>query len=80
MKRIQARIVASLNENPESEPDQDPAPGLLKQLEEDILDWETVWLDFRSSQHVGISTNSDELLPDRVRVRSCVQRRRWRLN
>jgi hypothetical protein len=51
MKRTEAKIVANIKEIPESEPDQDPGTWLVEaKLEENVLDWETVRLDFRSSE------------------------------
>lgn len=51
MKRTEAKIVANLKEIRESEPDQDPGTWIVEaKLDEDILDWETVRLDFRSSE------------------------------
>lgn len=51
MRRAEAKVVENLKEDPASEPDQDPNTWLIEaKLEEDILDWETVRLDFRSSE------------------------------
>ena len=47
MKRAEAKIVDNKKEDPASEPDQDPNTWLIEaKLDQDILDWETVRLDF----------------------------------
>jgi hypothetical protein len=51
MRRAEAKVVENLKEDPASEPDQDPNTWLIEaKLEQDILEWETVRLDFRSSE------------------------------
>jgi hypothetical protein len=51
MKILQAKIVANFKEDPASEPDRDPNTWLIEaRLDEDIIDWVTVQLDFRISE------------------------------
>jgi len=51
MRRVEAKIVENRKEDPASEPDRDPNTWLIEaKLDEDILDWETVRLDFRFSE------------------------------
>lgn len=51
MKRVEAKIVENLKEDPATEPDQARNTWLIEaKLDEDILDWETVRLDFRYSE------------------------------
>ena len=51
MRRAEAKIVENRKEDPVSGPDQDPNTWLIEaKLDEDILDWETVRLDFRISE------------------------------
>ena len=51
MKRVEAKIVENRKEDAASEPDQDPNTWLIEaKLDEDILDWESVRLDFRFSE------------------------------
>jgi hypothetical protein len=51
MKRVEAKIVENRKEDPASEPDQDPNTWLIEaKLDQDILDWESVRLDLRSSE------------------------------
>jgi hypothetical protein len=51
MKRVQAKIVENRKEDPASETDRDPNTWLIEaKLDEDILDWESVRLDFRFSE------------------------------
>ena len=51
MKRVEAKVIENRKEDPASEPDQDPNTWLIEgKLDEDILDWETVRLDFRFSE------------------------------
>ena len=51
MRRAEAKIVENRKEDPASEPDQDPNTWLIEaKLDENILDWESVRLDFRFSE------------------------------
>jgi hypothetical protein len=51
MKRAVAKIEANRKEDPLSEPDKEPNSWLIEaKLDEDIIDWETVRLDFRSNE------------------------------
>jgi hypothetical protein len=51
MRGAEAKIVENRKEDPASEPDQNPNTWLIEaKLDEDILDWETVRLDFRFSE------------------------------
>ena len=51
MRRVEAKIVENRKEDPVSEPDQDQNTWLVEaKLDEDILDWESVRLDFRFSE------------------------------
>jgi hypothetical protein len=51
MKRVEAKIVENRKEDPASEPDQDPNTWLIEaKLDQDILDWQSVRLDLRSSE------------------------------
>ena len=51
MRGAEAKIVENRKEDPASEPDQNPNTWLIEaKLDEDILDWESVRLDFRFSE------------------------------
>ncbi len=51
MRRVKAKIVENRKEDPASEPDQDPNTWLIEaKLDENILDWKSVRLDFRFSE------------------------------
>jgi hypothetical protein len=51
MKLVEAKIVENSKEDPASEPDQDPNTWLIEaKLSEDVIDWETLRLDFRISE------------------------------
>jgi hypothetical protein len=51
MKRAEAKIVENKKEDPASEPDRDPNTWLIEaKLGQDILDWESVRLDLRSTE------------------------------
>jgi hypothetical protein len=51
MKRAEAKIVENRKEDPASEPDRDPNTWLISaKLDQDILNWESVRLDLRSSE------------------------------
>jgi hypothetical protein len=71
MRRVQAKIVENRKEDPASEPDQDPNAWLIEaKLDEDILDWETVRLDFRFSEIDAEIIESGMSKPDRFTVRT----------
>ena len=71
MKRVEAKIIENRKEDPASEPDQDPNTWLIAaKLDEDILDWETVRLDFRSSEIDAEIIECSMSTPDRFTVRT----------
>ena len=70
MRRVEAKIVENRKEDPASEPDQDPNTWLIEaKLDEDILDWETVRLDFRFSE-IDAEIVESMSKPDRFTVRT----------
>jgi hypothetical protein len=71
MRRVEAKVVENRKEDPASEPDQDPDTWLIEaKLDEDILDWETVRLDFRFSEIDTEIVESSMSKPDRFTVRT----------
>jgi hypothetical protein len=71
MKRVEAKVVENIKEDPASEPDQEPNTWLIEaKLGEDILDWETVRLDFRFSEIDTEIVESSMSKPDRFTVRT----------
>jgi hypothetical protein len=71
MKRVEAKIVENRKEDPASEPDQDPNTWLIDaKLDQDILDWESWPLDFRSSEIDAEIVESSMSGPDRFTVRT----------
>ncbi|HXM05554.1 MAG TPA: hypothetical protein VN939_23270 [Chthoniobacterales bacterium] len=71
MKRAEAKIVENKGEDPGSEPDHAPNTWLVEgKLEQDILDWETVQLDFRSSEIEAEILESSMSEPDRFIIRT----------
>ena len=71
MKRAEAKILENRKEIPASEPDQDPDTWLLEaKLQEDILDWESVRLDFHSSEIEAEIVESSLAEPDRFTIRT----------
>jgi hypothetical protein len=71
MRRVEAKIGENRKEDPASEPDQDPNTWLIEaKLDEDILDWETVRLDFRFSEIDAEIVESSMSKPDRFTVRT----------
>lgn len=71
MKRVDAKIEENRKEDPESEPDQDPKTWLIEaKLEEDIIDWETVRLDFRFHEIEAEIVESSMSEPNRFTVRT----------
>lgn len=71
MKRADAKIVANQKENPVAGPDQDLDTWLFEaKLGEDILGWETVRLNFRSSEIETEILESNMTEPNRFTVRT----------
>ena len=71
MKRAEAKIVENRKEDPASEPDQDPNTWLIEAtLDEDVLDWETVRLDFRFSEIDTEIVESSMSSPDHLTIRT----------
>jgi hypothetical protein len=71
MKRAEAKILENRKEIPASEPDQNSDTWLLEaKLEEDILDWESVRLDFHSSEIEAEIVESSLAEPDRFTIRT----------
>ena len=71
MKRVEAKIVENRKEDPASEPDQDPNTWLIEaKLDQDILDWQSVRLDLRSSEIDAEIVESSMSGPDRFTVRT----------
>ena len=71
MKRVQAKIEENRKEDPRSEPDRDPNTWLIEgKLDEDIIDWETVRLDFRFSEIDAEVVESSMSEPNRFTVRT----------
>jgi len=51
MKRVEARILENEQEDPRTEPDQEPNTWLIQgKLREDIVDWENARLDFQTAE------------------------------
>ena len=71
MKRVDAKIVANQKEDPAAGPDQDLDTWLFEaKLGEDILGWETVQLNFRSSEVGTEILESNMSAPNRCSVRT----------
>ena len=71
MKLVEAKIVENSKEDPASEPDQDPKTWLIEaNLSEDIIDWETVRLDFRISEVESEIVESSMSEPHRLTIRT----------
>jgi hypothetical protein len=71
MKRAQAKVEENFKEDPQSEPDRDPNTWLIEaKLDEDILDWETVRLDFRFPEIEAEIVESSMSEPNRFTVRT----------
>jgi hypothetical protein len=67
---LQRKIVENRKEDPPSEPDQDAEHlGIETKLDEDILDWETIRLDFRFSEIDAEVIESSMSKPNRFTVR-----------
>jgi hypothetical protein len=71
MRRAEAKIVENRKEDPASEPDQDPNTWLIEaKLDENILDWESVRLDFRFSEIDAEILESSKSEANRFTVRT----------
>ena len=71
MKRVEAKIVGNVKENPTSEPDEDPNTWLIEaKLEEDVFEWENVQLDFRGSEIKAEIIETAMTEPTRCTVRT----------
>jgi hypothetical protein len=71
MKRVEAKIVANVKESPASEPDEDPNTWLIEaKLDEDVLEWENVRLDFRGSEIKAEIVETAMTEPTRCTVRT----------
>ena len=71
MKRVNAKIEENRKEDPASEPDKDSNTWLIDaKLDEDIINWETVRLDFRFDQIEAEIVESSMSEPNRVTVRT----------
>jgi hypothetical protein len=71
MKTVQAKIEENRKENPLSEPDRDPNTWLIEaKLDEDIIDWETVRLDFRFDELEAEIVESSMSEPNRFTLRT----------
>ena len=71
MKRVEAKIIENKKEDPVTEPDRDPNTWLIEaKIGEDILDWETVRLDFRSSEIEAEIVESSMSEPGQFTVRT----------
>ena len=71
MKRVEAKILENRKEDPASEPDQDPATWLIEaKLDQDILDWESVQVDLRTSEIEAEIVESSMSSPDHLTIRT----------
>jgi hypothetical protein len=71
MKRVEAKILENRKEDPGSEPDQDPATWLIEaKLDQDILDWESVQVDLRTSEIEAEIVESSMSGPDHLTIRT----------
>jgi hypothetical protein len=71
MKRVDAKIEENRKEDPASEPDKAPNTWLIEaRLDEDIINWETVRLDFRFDQIEAEIVESSMSEPNRFTVRT----------
>jgi hypothetical protein len=71
MRRVEAKIIENRKEDSASEHDQDPNTWLIEaKLDEDILDWETVRLDFRFSEIDAEIVERGMSKPDRFTART----------
>jgi hypothetical protein len=71
MKRLQARVEENFKEDPKSEPDRDPGTWLIEaKLDEEIVDWETVRLDFHIPEIQAEIIESSMSEPNRFTLRT----------
>ena len=71
MKRREAKIEENRKEDPVSAPDKDPNTWLIEaKLDEDVIHWETVRLDFRSEEIEAEIVESSMSEPNRFTVRT----------
>jgi len=71
MKRVDAKIEENRKEDPASEPDKDPNTWLIEaKLDEDVVNWETVRLDFRFDEIKAEIVESSMSEPDRFTLRT----------
>jgi hypothetical protein len=71
MKRVEAKIEENRKEDPLSEPDKIPNTWLIEgKLDQDIIDWEKVRLDFRFSEIDAEVLESSMSEPNRFTVRT----------
>jgi hypothetical protein len=71
MKRLEAKIEENRKEDPVSEPDKDPNTWLIEaKLDEDVIHWETVRLDFRFEEIEAEIVESSLSEPNRFTVRT----------
>jgi hypothetical protein len=72
MKRVDAKIEENRKEDPVSEPDKEPNAWIIEaKLDEDILNWETARLEFRSDEiEAEIVERSSMSEPNRFTVRT----------
>ena|SRR5208282_5130749 len=71
MKRVEAKIQENRKEDSLSEPDKDPNTWLIEaKLDEDIVDWETVRLNFRFDEIEAGIVEGSMAEPNRFTVRT----------
>lgn len=71
MKRVEAKIVENEPEDPNTEPDQEPDTWVIQgKLNEDLLDWESVRLDFQTSEIEAEILESSLSSPTRFIIRT----------
>jgi len=71
MKIYEAKIEESKKENPASEPDKDPNTWLIVgKFREDVPNWETAQLEFRSSEIGAEIVESSSSGPDTFTLRT----------
>ena len=71
MKRVEAKIEENRKEDSASEPDKDPNTWLIEaKVDEDVIDWENVRLDFRVEEIEAEIVESSMSEPNRFTVRT----------
>ncbi|MBV8142201.1 MAG: hypothetical protein JO279_12175 [Verrucomicrobia bacterium] len=71
MKRVEAKIEGNEKEDPASEPDKDPNTWLIEaKLDEDVLGWETIQLEFQSAEIEAEIVESSMSEPNRFTIRT----------